>query len=328
MFILKKSPDRDFIVLNLTDTQLSDAEWAEGHQNRLILERTIHELVERVKPDLITITGDLAWAGHDHAYDMLGNLLDSFGITWAPVWGNHDNQNGSACIDAVAARYMQRKYCIYEKGDSAIGSGNYVIAIEEEGKIVEGLIMIDSHDRASYIAADGSEKSAWAKLIPPQVDWYKAQVEALRSLGCEDTAIFMHIPFYAYRFAYKAAYADSSEEARKALTVKDAVPGALCWNLGYEQSSGVMYEGIGSYEADDGVFEAVKAAGTTTHVIVGHEHVNNFMIPYEGVKLIYALKTGAGCYWDPRLNGGTVIRISGEGIKSVVHEYVDVSDLV
>ncbi len=64
MIRLPKDPARDFIVLNLTDPQLSDGEWAEGHPNRTILTRTVTELVQRTSPDLITITGDLAWAGH------------------------------------------------------------------------------------------------------------------------------------------------------------------------------------------------------------------------------------------------------------------------
>ena len=108
-------------------------EWADGHKARRILEHTVRELIERTSPDLITISGDLAWAGHDHAYDMLASFIDSFNIPWANVWGNHDNQNGAEYIDSVATRYMSYKNCIYEKGDRSLGNGNYVICIEEQG---------------------------------------------------------------------------------------------------------------------------------------------------------------------------------------------------
>ena len=47
-----------------------------------------------------------------------------------------------------------------------MGNGNYVIAIEEEGKIVEALIMMDSHDRVEYVREGREEKTADAKLIP------------------------------------------------------------------------------------------------------------------------------------------------------------------
>lgn len=321
MKTLSKAKGTDFIVLNLTDIQLSNEEWEEGHKNRKILEHTVKDLVERVKPDLITLSGDISWAGHDFAYDMLADFLDSFKIPWAPVWGNHDNQNGPECIERVVERYMKHAYCVYEKGDPAIGNGNYVIAVEEEGRVVEGIFMMDSHDRETYTDADGEEKKAWAKLTAPQLEWYREQNRLLKGKGCNDTTIIMHIPFYAYRAASQAAYAEGVD--LKNLTVKES-EGTACWKVGYQDSYGVQYEGIGSYVAEDGVFDVVKQEGTTKHVVVGHDHVNNWIIRYEGVNLVYGLKVGAGCYWTPELNGGTVIRISEDGVRQVYHEYVDV----
>ena len=328
MITLQKTPGKPFLVLNLSDPQLGDGEWAEGHRNRLILETTVRELAARVKPDLITVSGDLSWAGNDHAYDMLADFLDSFGIPWAPVWGNHDNQGGAAYIDTVADRYLGHKYCIYEKGDPAIGNGNYVIGIEESGRLVSAILMMDSHDRDPYTDADGNEQMAWARLTEPQMDWYRAQITALREIGCDDTAIIMHIPFYAYNTAARAAFRNYDEEARKTLTPETAIPGADCWNPGYEDSVGVQYEGVCSYVYDDGVFDTVLELGSTKHVIVGHDHVNNWIINHQGVKLVYSLKAGAGCYWNPNLNGGTVLTVTSDGAASVHHEYVDVSGIL
>ena len=137
MITLQKTPGKDFKILNLTDPQLSNGEWAEGHQNRDILIHTLTELVKTVDPDLITITGDLSWAGNHDAYDALADLLDTFGKPWAPVWGNHDNQGGAETVDMVATRYLTHPLCVYEKGDPSLGNGNYVVAIEENGKVVE-----------------------------------------------------------------------------------------------------------------------------------------------------------------------------------------------
>ena len=76
------------------------------------------------------------------------------------------------------------------------------------------------------------------------------------------------------------------------------------------------------------MFEIVRALGSTKNVVVGHDHVNNFVIDYCGVKLVYGLKTGAGCYWNPILNGGTVITIGENGVRGIHHEFVDVSELL
>ena len=155
MKTLVKKIGQDFKILNLTDTQLSDEEWADGHCNRQILEYTVTELVKRVQPDLITISGDLAWANHDHAYEMIASFLDSFDIPWAPVWGNHDNQGGPEAVDRIASKYLTYKNCLYEKGDPAFGNGNYILVIEENGVPVEAVLMIDSHDRTPYIDENG-----------------------------------------------------------------------------------------------------------------------------------------------------------------------------
>ena len=50
--------------------------------------------------------------------------------------------------------------------------------------------------------------------------------------------------------------------------------------------------------------------------------MNNFSINYRGVRLTYALKTGPGAYWEPEMNGGTVIKIGSRGLCDMYHEYV------
>ena len=104
--------------------------------------------------------------------------------------------------------------------------------------------------------------------------------------------------------------------------------GSECWNEGYKDSIGVKYEEIGSYPADDGMLEHFKKLGIIKHIVAGHEHVNNFMINYDGIKLIYSLKLGAGCYWNPILNGGTVLSVNENGVYDVRHEYVDITHLI
>jgi hypothetical protein len=320
MFKLKKEPGKDFILLNLSDPQLGDGEWADGHPNRRILEKTVEELVRRVSPDLITVSGDLAWAGNDLAYDMLAALLDSTGIPWAPMWGNHDNQGGADYIESVVKRYLTHPLCLYERGPAELGNGNFVIRIEENGVPVEGILIMDSHDRAPYINEKGEESSEWAKIVPEQIDWYREQIVALAADGCRETALLMHIPIYAYREAHAAAEKPGIDPKSVTPAMADTPE---VWNPGYESSFGVRHEGICSYPADEGMFDAVLELGSTKTLVAGHDHVNNTVIPYRGVTFVYSLKAGPGCYWEPTLNGGTVLRIGENGVKSVEHEYVD-----
>lgn len=325
MKTLVKKIGQDFKILNLTDTQLSDEEWADGHRNRQILEYTVTELVKRVQPDLITISGDLAWANHDHAYEMIANFLDSFDIPWAPVWGNHDNQGGPEAVDRIASKYLTYKNCLYEKGDPAFGNGNYILVIEENGVPVEAVLMIDSHDRTPYIDENGEEQSGWARLSDPQMAWIAEELAALKAKGCGDATLIMHIPIYAYREATKAAYKPGI--APRSITLQMA-DGSEVWNEGYENSTGVQYEGIGSYVRDEGALEIFKRSGIARRMLCGHDHVNNWKIHYNGMDLMYALNTGAGCYWVPFMNGGTVLKVNETGVYAVEDVFIDVQHLV
>lgn len=324
MKILRKQKGKDFVILNLTDPQLGDPEWAEGCYDRKVLEYTVAQLIQRVKPDLITISGDLAWAGYTVAYENLAELLENYQIPWAPVWGNHDNQGGAEIIDRIATRYLAYPHCVYEKGNPSMGNGNYLIGIEEDGKIVETLVMMDSHDRQPYTDSEGNTRDVYCKLTAEQLDWYRVQIRGVKEMGCRSATMILHIPIYAYTLASKSAYKDNIVLTEVTLAESK---GKACWKEGYEDSVGVQYENISCYPEDDGVFAVIQEEGLTKRIIAGHDHVCNWIIRYEGVQFIYGLKTGAGCYWDIRLNGGTVLKVGDEGVYEVKHEYVDVSHI-
>jgi hypothetical protein len=325
MIVLQKKPNEDFVILNLTDPQLGTPEWEEGHLNRKILEYTVAQLVEKVKPDLITITGDLAWAGQEHAYKMFGDLMETFQTPWAFVWGNHDAQNGVEFLHEIAQRYLKLPHCLFEEGDPALGNGNYVLAIQENGKPVEAFVMMDTHSQEDYTDAEGNTRKVWSKLTKAQLAWCEEQVEILKANGYKAGTLMIHIPIYGYQQATDAAY--KQEVSRKDLTMEASL-GADCWNAGYEDSIGVQHEGIACYPEDEGALAMLKKGGLIKRIFAGHDHVNNWMIRYEGIDMVYSLKTGAGCYWEPWMNGGTVLKINEKGIYSVTHEFIDVSHLL
>ncbi|MBR4943452.1 MAG: hypothetical protein IKZ28_05410, partial [Clostridia bacterium] len=186
---------------------------------------------------------------------------------------------------------------------------------------VESLIMMDTHNQDVYVDENVEERREWAKVTNEQIRWYQEQCKALKARGCTSSTLILHIPIYAYREASAAAYKTGME--LNALTVAQSEK-AECWNEGYTESIGVQHEGISSPLCDEGLFSTIKGEGLTKRVLAGHDHVNNWIIAYEGVKFIYALKTGSGCYWDSALNGGTVLKVNKNGVYEVYHEYVKV----
>jgi len=329
MKILKKQPGKDFVILSLTDIHGRDFEWTDGHIMRRIFEYTLDELIRKNAPDLIVLTGDAAWAGQAEAYRILAECLESYQIPWAPVWGNHDNQDGARRIRDMVEEYAKYPHCVYESGDPAFGNGNYVIGIEEEGRIIEGLLLMDTHDVYTYTNEMGEEKTSWGKLSLGQVSWYREQVQMLQEQGCQNSVLFVHIPISAYRDAAKAAI--RSDVDQKSLSYEDSLR-AENWKEGYENCYGLCREGIYCADHEDHVMEAIQELGSTTHVVCGHDHSNNFAIKYQGIWLIYGTKTGAGCYIGGLdMIGGTVLRVTSDGIpdgiEGVYHDLIELGEL-
>lgn len=324
MIKITSNGERDFCLLNLTDTQLKSEEWDNNNQTGKIFKKTTQTLINRVSPDLITLSGDLSYAGDFESYKNFADYFDSFKIPWTCCFGNHDNQDGDGPIQKVIDEYLKHKFFVYEKCDSSLGNSNFTILLEKDGKNAEGIILMDTHDREFY-TEDDKEKFHWDKLSKKQLIWYKEQIEMLKSVGCNDTTLITHIPINAYSLAFKAAF--NSELLPKSVKLEDCRNEGV-WNKGYEDSYGVDHEPISCYPHDDGVFDLIKESGSTKTIICGHNHINNWIINYEGVKFIFALKTGCGSYWEPSLNGGTVIKVNKNGVTAVNHEYVDVSDML
>lgn len=313
MRVLTKAADKDYTVLNLTDIHWDIVAWKPGNDEYEMVVATIKELVRRTQPDLITVSGDLSWGMAVESYVAVADLLDGFGIPWAPVWGNHDYEKPEVNQGAVE-EFARHPLCLFEAGDQDLGCGNYTLLVQEEGRTVAGLIMSDTHKGATFVDEKGEEKGTWGRLYPNQLDWIKEQCKLISA----DTAVIQHIPVFGYMEASQAAYKENLD--LKTLTLAESRNGT-CWNPGYEDSVGVQHEGICSYPLEDGALEAFREAGINA-VIVGHDHNNNWIIRHKGIRFVFSLKTGPGCYWQPELNGGTVIKITSQGIGDIYHEYV------
>lgn len=329
---LQKTPGEDFVILNLTDIQYNDFL---DIGRRKYTEQTIEELVSRVKPDLITLTGDQIWAPFvKYSIEDLIEFMDGFKIPWAPVNGNHDGE-GNVDLNAAAEKYAQSEYCLFRKGPGNIGGvGNYVINVMEGDVIVESLIMMDSGAGADFDdMAEEDKMYGWelddafqlkrdqdgnliqrqighdyAYIQPSQVEWYRwcvrgaAAYNRSKGAAAPESALFIHIALPEYYYAY-CDYLESGKSEEYGFF-------------------GAMREDVCCSKKNSGMFDAIKEEGSTKFVFAGHDHLNDFSLLYEGVRLTYALKTGDRCYADDDVNGGTVFTIGEK--RTVTHEYVTI----
>ena len=324
MQILQKQKDKDFLVLNFSDIHLRNKYWNENYPQKLIGLHIMKTLIEEVKPDLITVTGDLASYAQWDAYNGLADFFDSFNIPWSVVWGNHDNEAGQEPVAEVEKLFHARKNFVYEAGDPALGQGNFIIGIEEEGRPVEALRMMDSHARVPFTLEDGTVKNAYAKLFPQQIEWYKEQISELKAKGYKESSLLLHIPIFAYTEAFYSAILKGLDPQEIRF---EESGNPVFWNKGYEGCHGLMHGKIRTHLADEGMFDAILEGGHTKTILCGHDHKNNFVVKHKGVQFAYTTKTGSGKYSTKNLVGGTVIRISSEGVEEIIQKPVKIAHL-
>lgn len=309
---LEKKPGKDFVLLNLADIQLN-ADGSYGHAGDLY-KQIVNSLVEELDPDLITLSGDNAW--DFMAYLELVKYIDSLNIPWAAVMGNHDGQG--LANEFCAAYYLANaKNSLFKYGPKDMGYGNYIINVTENGKIIHTIFMMDTHSNAKdteagkiNYAPDG--KNDYDHLWANQLEWYKWAVNGITASAGHtvESTVITHIPCYEYRTAFAEAQYDEATDS--------------FINPEYTNTSyGHIEEGIYSAEGNNGFFALCKELGSTKNMIAGHDHINNFSILYQGIRLSYSLKCGSGCYWNPKMSGGSTITINSDGVGTFAHHYTN-----
>ncbi len=313
---IKKNPLEDFVVLNLADVQLYDDELFD--EIGLEAHALIEKLIADHKPHLITLSGDNAWG--TMAYLELIKLVDSYGIPWAPVMGNHDGQR---CISEFWAAYhlAEAENCVFEFGPKGMGYGNYVINVTESGKIIHSIYMMDTHNNRDDYVVDGKTVGGYDHLWDNQLKWYEWCVKGTNAIAGKtvQSTVIMHIPVYEYYDAWHAVATDIDESlGDKKLGVIKPENSAI--------ASGSRGEYGGHPPVSNGFFDLCKKLGSTKDMIVGHDHVNDYSIVYEGIRLTYAVKTGRGCYFTEGMLGGTTLTIDHTGATTLAQNYYKTVD--
>lgn len=310
---IEKNPDEDFVVLNITDVQLSDDEVygdAGEYSNQLI-----SKMVEDYAPDFITVSGDNATGCM--AYLELIELLESFCIPWAPVMGNHEG-DGLPSEYWAAYHLAEAEYCLFEFGPEDMGYGNYIVNITENGKIIHTFFMMDTHDNADFVLEDGTvEEGAYDHLWDNQMMWYEWAVDGIAEEAGHvvPSTVIMHIPVYEIYDAWDSV---SMPDEDNEFGVINPIYSDI--------AKGRKLEECCPSAVSNGFFDLCKDLGSTKLIVAGHDHKNDFYVEYEGICLAYGVKSGFGSYWQYDMIGGLTITIDSLGLTEVEQHYYDLDE--
>ncbi len=342
-----ESEEDSFRVLHLTDIHIGAGAFS-ASKDRWAIEAVV-KTVNRVKPDLVIVTGDMAYpvpfqAGtfnNKREAEMFASMMEQLGVYWTIGFGNHDTEIYSLYDrDEIAAQvYMDKEsypHCLFREGPTDIaGKGNDVIVVRHpttdgveivdadsydanvgSTKISQALVTIDSH---SY--TDGDYFGiAWKydNIHQDQIDWYAREMDKLTEMnGGEQVKnlVFFHIPLTEYG-AYWNEYKDNGHNDTANVHYVHGWAG---------ESGEKSFPGVDDCQ----MFETMlKHGGQGT--FCGHDHYNTFALDVKAttkdadgndvtgvIRLSYGMSIDylayVGIASDIEQRGGQEIRIDADG---------------
>lgn len=298
-YCIKNTTGKTLKILQLSDLHIGGG-FLSRHEDRLVF-KTINEIVTKVMPDLIVITGDLVCSKPSISFSrnnmnsmvQIVMLLERMGIPYAITFGNKDS-----VWYATHSREQLRNYLMKQNnclvgwdGEKIMGDSNYLIKVRDnKGDITNIMYFLDTNSYSGY------RHKSYGTIHNDQIEWYEKKVNAYRlaDKSVIPSCIFMHMPLPEFREAWK-----------------------MCENGEYNVTYvyGKVNEKISCPKKNSGLFDKIVRLKSSNAVFCGHDHLNNYSIIYDGVRLTCGKSLDYIMYGKniSGHRGGTIIYLSENG---------------
>lgn len=297
---LSLNSNNEFRILQLTDLHIGDKDYQDIHYK--FLDKIIDDAKSDGGVDFIAVTGDLFTVASRSTAKRMINYFNSKKTPWTVTFGNHDEQCYFSVDWLTEQLNTAGQYCYFKdiQDDDISGNANFAINIMDGSDIFEQLIVMDSN-RYCY----GPDYIGYDYFKQNQIDWYSRLIDYTSSLNAGVTVpslMFYHIPLPEVNDAWANKDTSSYFEGEKR-----------------EKSCPPDY--------NSGFFKVIKDKASTRGMFFGHDHLNNFVVEYEGVYFGYGIKSTDRVYFDEDMMGGRVITIKNDHsleFTSYYHTYKEV----
>ncbi len=303
-------PEKAHVSFNeegkLTILQVADI------QDDAVLSTTAKQLlkaaVEQTQPDLIVLTGDNI-AGYSCKTKVLAaaairqfmDIFEKYGIPVAAVFGNHDDDQTVFTKEeqiAVYEKYSCFIGCCGVVAEKTVGEntmrnvGTYNVPIFESAESDKVIFNIWCFDSGNYNPDE--RYGGYGYVLPEQMDWYVQKSNELKAANggeCVPSFAFQHIVPPQIRYALKEV--DEGTEgavsfAGKWYTLPDGADPETEWLSEAPCPPNTDFED--GYLQVDTMLEQ----GDVKAIFFGHDHINSFIVDYEGIDLV----SSPGCTYS------------------------------
>ena len=180
-----KGDDTPFKVMQITDLHIGGG-YLSRHEDLKALSM-VKSAINRVKPDIVVITGDLACSkahlsfsrNNLNSFRIVTTMLENMGVPYAITFGNHDADKKTMFERRGLTDYLvSRKrslFAITKETKVITGYSNYLVKLRNsDGKINSVLYMLDSNEYTHRHAI-----KTYDYIHDDQVTWYKESVDRL-----------------------------------------------------------------------------------------------------------------------------------------------------
>ncbi|NLL63383.1 MAG: hypothetical protein GX241_03960 [Ruminococcaceae bacterium] len=310
----------DFKIVQLTDIHIGGGSFSKTKDQKAM--NAVAAMITAEKPDLVVITGDMAYpvpfqAGtfnNSFSSLMLIELLETLGVYYAVVFGNHDSEYYSTHDrEAVAAMWGadHLQYSLFKKGPENVdGVGNYIIKVKNtDGITKNAFFLLDSH---AYTDGDVlGIQWKYDNIKESQIEWYRQNVLAIdaanKAIKPEyplfTSLAFFHIPLEEYGMAWNEFKNNGYNDTENVQHIDGR----------FNEKDEKSYCGI----YPEQFFETMLELGSTKATFCGHDHLNNAILRYKGIYLVYGMSIDYLAY--PGIDkqgaqrGCTVIKLNADG---------------
>ncbi|MEG1706878.1 MAG: metallophosphoesterase, partial [Clostridia bacterium] len=298
--------DREFKIMQLTDVHIGGGFISLAKDRQALT--TVATMIQAEKPDLIIVTGDIAFpvpyvAGTFNnllSTQIFINLMEQLQIYWTVTLGNHDSESYSYFNrEQIGQAYSDASYdgtnsnhCLFMMGSKdADGVGNQTIKVKKgNGVVTQVLSLFDSH---AYTDGDVLGINwKYDNFHENQLTWYQNKINTVTesnktiepTCGIVKSLAFFHIPFHAYRDAWKEYYLNNKADT---VNVK-RVYGEMGEKGGINASGQETYAVFCGVGETDKTFDAFVNSKSLQGAFCGHDHLNNQALLYKGIQLTYS----------------------------------------
>lgn len=314
---LKFNEDGKFTILQFADIQ-------DGYPLMSITEKLIKDTLKMVHPDLVVLSGDNISGGSTTtkvitraAINEFMSIFEKAGVPVAAVFGNHDDESVLADKDYQMSVYESYDCFVgYNEGDSIPGVGTYNLPImaSDGSKVAFNLWMTDSGTYNSE-----NDLGGYACTTKEQIAWYVEKSNELKEAngGVAVPSInFQHIivpDIYDALVECEEGTPNSITSGGKFLTLP-------------EGSTGVIHEAPCPPNYSNGQFQAFLQQGDILATVSGHDHVNSFIVPYQGIDIVNTPGVGFSSYNDETVGSRVFVLNENdpENYETYVLGYFDV----